>query len=96
MLALECLGRGRIPEFSPLDRMEGVDCIPRSNGSLRVPVPVEASRCCKINSAHQGALSVLFVADPSYVIFRLGMAAERDWLDVPLYLPFKALGLDEV
>jgi hypothetical protein len=40
--------------------------------------------------------SVLFVADPSYVIFRLGIAAERDWLDVPLYLPFKAFSLDEV
>jgi hypothetical protein len=43
-----------------------------------------------------GQLSVLFVADPSYVIFRLGIASERDWLDVPLYLPFKAFSLDEV
>jgi hypothetical protein len=41
-------------------------------------------------------LRVLFVADPGYVVFRPGIAAEHDWLDVPLYLPFKAFILEEL
>jgi hypothetical protein len=40
-------------------------------------------------------LRVLFVADPSYVVFRPRIATEHDWLDVPLYLPFKAFILEE-
>ena len=41
-------------------------------------------------------LGVLFVADPNYVVFGLGIATERDGLDLPLYLPLKAFILDEV
>ena len=35
------------------------------------------------------------MADPSYVVFRLGIAAKHNWLDVPLYLSFKAFILKE-